>query len=78
LADVFAFRAAAAAALAALEPNADWADLTLAVHSAMVQMGSFQNPLEEGLKGLTPAQWQLEQAKRQARAVITKLGLEER
>lgn len=69
-------RAAVAEAWAALEPSADWTDLTRAVHSAMVSMGSFQNPLEDGLKGLTPMQWQLEQAKRQSLAVLVKLGLE--
>jgi hypothetical protein len=47
----------------------DWTDglggkILLAGHSAQVVMGSFSDPLEDGLAGMTLSQWQFETAKR--------------
>lgn len=53
--------------------NSDFGEILLAIDSAIVSMGSFQNPLEKELQGLTLGQWQFERAKRVAIAVANAL-----
>lgn len=53
-----------------LSGDTDWPEIFLRVHSAGIRMGSFQNPFEESLVGLTPMQWEEETAKRHTLAVL--------
>lgn len=53
-----------------LKKTERWNEILLAINSAYVSMGTFEEPLEEGLKDLTYGGWQLEQAKRIALAAL--------
>lgn len=50
-----------------------WHDVMLAAHNAYMAMGTFQNPLDDTLNGVTHGEWQLEIARRITLAVIDKL-----
>ncbi len=48
-------------------------EILVDVHSAMVSMGSFQNPLDDSLLGMTFGEWQIEVARRAVQAYINSL-----
>lgn len=46
-----------------------WTEELLEIHNVIMEMGTFQTPLDPTLEGLTHGQWQLERAKRILRTV---------
>jgi len=61
-----------------IEGGASWNDVLLAAQDALVSMGTFEEPLDVGLIGMTYNEWQRERAKRAALAVLRAARHEDR
>lgn len=51
----------------------DWEPMTLAVNKALTSMGTFENPIDSSLAGITYQQWQFESARRTVLAVLEQM-----